>query len=191
MEQTPQNPLLPGRNEETPAQSGEASGWNIGILVLIVIVLLVGIKLATWTGQKQAGETTAGAEEQAASVEQTVGGAAGSNQPLLTVTSGVPAGVGEVGLIVSSEKPVIVREIYFYNSAKTAAGGDPWVLVYDGYSQVGPGGKEIFRAQLAPITYDKVRVRTLSADSGASTESVKDIQVAVPDGASINVLLSL
>ena len=180
--------MLGGGQQPAPEQKPE-TGWNIGILVLIVIVLLVGIKLATWTGKKQMDEAVtdpeAATEEQAATVEKTV-------NPLLTVTSGVPKGKGEVGLIVSSERPVIIREIYFYNSFKAAEGQNPWILVYDGYSQLNPGeGKEIFRAQLAPITYDKVRVRSLSTETGASIESTKDIQVTVPDGASINVILTL
>lgn len=186
MENIPQSPLLP-EGTPPPAEEKETSGWNIGVLVLILLVLIVGVRLATWqTGKKAEGP----AEEQTASVETTLGGQEAS-PPLLTITPAVPQGVGEVGLIVSSGSNVILREIYFRNPLKAASGENPWVLVYDGYSQIGPQPREIFRAQLYPLTYDQIKIRVLSIETGASSEIVKEIKVEVPSGASTNLILAL
>lgn len=181
MEQTPQNPLLPEGNQQSRQQNGE-TGWTIGVLALIVIVLLVGVRLATWKGgQQTASSEQPVAAEQTALVSQTVG------NDIETVKTVVPEGSGEVAFVISSPSAVIVREIYLYNSFRAQNSQDPWFLVYDGYRQVSAEPIEVFRVTLAPIIYEKVRVRVLSVDTGASVERTKDVKIEVKSGSTTKV----
>jgi len=156
---------------------------NLGIFIAIFVILLMGVKFATWSASKWSGE---GGEESEVMVEGTL------KEPLLTITADnepvqitanameALAGKGEVVFSISSQADDVVREILLHNPHK-----DSWVQVYDGYRSVTAEPVEVYRVTLSPITFDKVRVRTIN--------NLKDFdkEVNVQGDSSLNIVLEL
>lgn len=162
------------------------AGTNLVIVILVIIIVAVGVKLLMSTpveAPAAAGEnsatSTAGAPpaETNKEAEFASGSANGAASSLLAI------GTGEVAFEIASPDAVIVREIFVHNPYRI---GDPeheWVQVYDGYRSVPAGvSTPVFTVSLATLSYDKVRVRVLSAEDGAPREVVKDMRIDVVPG---------
>lgn len=156
---------------------------NLGIFIAIFVILLMGVKFATWSASKWSGEGSGGEEEIV--VEEKV------KEPLLTITadnepivianlSTALVGKGEVIFSVSSKVDDVVREIFLHNPQK-----DSWLPVYDGYRSVTSAPVEVYRVNLSPIKFDKVRVRTLKKSKDLNQE------VEVKVDSSVNVVIEL
>ncbi len=152
---------------------------NVAIFVAVFLVLLLGVKLATWSAakwsdvsnQETVNEETLGENSEDSSLNQ-----ASVAEALAPVT-----GTGEIVLLVSSQKDTILREIHFYNPYTSA-----WLLVYDGYKQVSKNPSEAYRVFLnSALKFTKVRARTI--------DNIKDFdkEVEIKGGSSVNVLLEL
>ena len=164
-----------------PQGEKSQAGTNLAIVVLVLVIVVVGVKLLM-SGTPTLAPGTA---EVATSTETK--GEMSHEESASMVESVMSEGKGDVMFVVSSSSGVIVREISVYNPFK-----DSWVLVYDGYKSVGAGqAVEIFKASLAPLTYDRVKVRTLSADTGASNEVVKEMPVTVIEKKTASVTIEL
>ena len=155
---------------------------NLGIFIAIFVILLMGVKFATWSASKWSDN-----DIEEVVVEE------GVSEPLLTIkevenepiqiTANVSAaleGVGEVVFSISAKEDDVIREISLHNPYKNS-----WLQVYDGYRSVTASPVEVYRVNLSPIKFDKVQVRTVK------DLKVFDKEVEIKDGASTNILLEL
>ncbi len=195
------NPM-PHESQVPQAEKSQA-GTNLAIVVLVLVIVVVGVKLfmssasveaptvnveATST---EATSTAANMPAESVSVGEINKGAPAGQEASVVVTL-MSEGAGEVVLSVSSPRAVVVREIYMHNPYRASDADRAWVQVYDGYKSVAAGATvEIFKVSLAPLAYDKVRVRALSVATGAPEETVKDMIVTVTAKTSVPVLISL
>ena len=94
------------------------------------------------------------------------------------VATVIPEGKGEIVISVYSAEAITMREIYFHNPYRVGQERE-WIKVYEGEKPVGAGQTvRVFTASLSPITYDKVRVRAITA-TGIVDEREKDMDVTV------------
>ena len=174
--------------EEPEPSAKKQALTNLGIFLTIFIILLMGVKFATWSASKwsDAGENQPVQEEVLPVTEEDLSAEkerAVNEEKELEQTasvSNIVAGTGEVVFNVSSRKDTVIREIFLHNPYKNS-----WLQVYDGYRNIGNTPSVVYRLNLLPIKYDKIRVRTL--------EEVRDLEqeVDITDGASTNVFLEL
>lgn len=148
---------------------------NLGIFVAIFVILLMGVKFATWSAAKWSEDDKVDEVEPLITVTA-------DNEPI-QITANVSAalaGKGEVVFSVSSKEDDVVREIFLHNPAK-----DSWLQVYDGYRSVTAAPVEVYKVTLSPVKFDKVRVRTLN------TAKDLDQAVEVKSDSSVNVVIEL
>ena len=179
-------PQFPEEPEPSPKKQALT---NLGIFLTIFIILLMGVKFATWSASKWSSDTATEeqGQEQASpvteedqSVKKEDAAMEEKNSEQTASVSAIVEGKGEVVFTLSSRKGTVVREIFLHNPYKNS-----WLQVYEGYRDIGNTPTVVYRLNLLPIKFDKVRVRTL--------EDVKDLdqEVDVKDSASTNVVIEL
>lgn len=90
------------------------------------------------------------------------------------------AGKGEVKFVVSADTATVLRELFVRNPFKNS-----WILVYDGYRELSSEPQEIIRVNLASMTYDEIRARTLDNDIAIQKS------IEAKEGRSVTVTLEL
>ncbi len=164
------------------------TGWlekNKTLLTYFAMGLVVMIVLVGGVLSKYSTETPHESEQVATETSQNTTNQEGANQVANTSAVISPittdAGRGEVVFMLSSKNgSAIVREIQLHNPLK-----DSWVLAYDGYKTISTEPVEVYRTNLAAITYDRVQVRTL--DNFFTIET----PVHINSGASVQVELGI
>lgn len=187
-----------------PEQNGQA-GTNLAIVILVLVIVVVGVKLLM--SSSPAGVPAE--EEVAAETATSTDSEAGNMMPVapeegmepaeeMEVTENVPAmpstavGKGMVTFSISSPKAVNVLGIFVRNPWRTEEESGGWIKVYEGYKAVpAEGAVEVYTVSLAAITYDKVKVRTISAETGEPMEAEQDMQIEVRSGEKVGKLIAL
>lgn len=198
--ENPQINPLPHEPQMPHAEKSQA-GTNLAIVVLILVIVVVGVKLFMSSAPKEApvlgveatsAEATSTAAQTPAEPIAEGESDASAKQEAPVVAPVISEGTGEVVLSVVSPRAVVVREIYMHNPYRVGDVDREWVQVYDGYKSVASGATvEIFKVSLAPLAYDKVRVRALSVATGAPEETVQDMAVTVTAKTSTPITISL
>ena len=186
-----------------PEQNGQA-GTNLAIVILVLVIVVVGVKLlmssspagvpaedevametATSTGEdgEESGMMPIVPEEGMKPAEEMVA------VPTTPVTA---VGKGMVAFSVSSPKAVNVLGIFVRNPWRMEEESGGWIRIYEGYKAIpANGAAEVYAVSLAAITYDKVKVRTISAETGEPMEVEQDMQIEVLGGEKIGKLIAL
>ena len=151
---------------------------NVGIFVAIFVILLIGVKLATWSASKWSSSNEEVVEEPQLQVQSQTQTAQTVETASVVESFGV--GRGEVVFSVSSKTKTFLREIQLFNPHKNS-----WIVVYDGYREVSNTPTEINRVTLSSIKFTKVLVRTM--DDAFSF----DREVDVKEGSSLNFVIEL
>lgn len=187
-----------------PEQNGQA-GTNLAIVILVLVIVVVGVKLLMSSSPAGVPAEEDVASETATSTEDS-GEIASDMMPILpeegvepvkemVVTPVAPvAGVGKgmVAFSVSSNQAVNVLGISVRNPWRTAEESGGWIKIYEGYKAIpANGAAEVYTVSLAAITYDKVRVRTISEETGETAEAEQDMQIEVKSGEKIGKLIAL
>ncbi|MEK7114927.1 MAG: hypothetical protein AAB847_01020 [Patescibacteria group bacterium] len=124
---------------------------NKTLLTYIIMGTVVAIVLVGGTLSRYSEETPNEMEKVVTDTAQV------ANTAAIITPIVAEAGRGEVVFMLSSKSGgAVVREIHLHNPYK-----DSWVLAYDGYKTVSTELTEVYRTNLAAITYDKAQVRTL------------------------------
>ncbi len=181
------------------------AGTNLVIVILVMIIVAVGVKLlmskpAELGGPEDAAVATTTTEavslEEAGPIEIAapvpVAPAVEVKPAAGQLVATVSAGTGEVAFEVSSASAVVIREIFVRNPNRTADPAKEWIQVYDGYRSILAGQTVlVFTVSLAPLSYDAVKVRTLSVEDGAPQEVIKTMTVEVKSGEKVTATIVL
>lgn len=188
-----------------PEQNGQA-GTNLAIVILVLVIVVVGVKLLM--SSSPAGVTAE--EEVAAETATSTDDGVGSMMPVIPEDGAEPAkeivvtesaaivpttaavGKGMVAFSVSSKQAVNVLGISVRNPWRTSEESGGWIKIYEGYKAVPVNGAaEVYTVSLAAITYDKVKVRTISVETGETAEVEQNMQIEVKSGEKIGKLIAL
>ncbi len=181
------------------------AGTNLVIVILVMIIVAVGVKLlmskpAELGGPEDAAVATTTTEavslEEAGPIEIVapvpVAPAVEVKPAAGQLVATVSTGTGEVAFEVSSASAVVIREIFVRNPNRTADPTKEWIQVYDGYRSILAGQTVlVFTVSLAPLSYDAVKVRTLSVEDGAPQEVIKTMTVEVKSGEKVTATIVL
>ncbi len=179
-------PQMPHQPQMPQAEKSQA-GTNLAIVILVLVIVVVGVKLLMFgtpaqapSGGLEATSTTTSTATSSPAEPVSTGSPTQQEQSASVVKAFMPEGAGEAVFSVSSAKAIVVREIFVHNPYRVGDADKEWLQVYDGYKSI-PAGQTVtvFTVSLASLTYDRVRVRTLSAITGAADEIVKDMAVTV------------
>lgn len=186
-----------------PEQNGQA-GTNLAIVILVLVIVVVGVKLLMSSSSAGVPAEDEVAAETATSTDGDGGGMMpvapeGGREPaeemVVTENPSVPAaavGKGMVTFSVSSPKAVNVLGIFVRNPWRMKEESGGWIKIYEGYKAVpAEGAVEVYTVSLAAITYDKVKVRTISGETGEPMETEQDMQVEVRAGEKVGKLIAL
>lgn len=191
-----------------PEQNGQA-GTNLAIVILVLVIVVVGVKLLMSSSpagvpaeEEMAAETatsTAAEGEEAASgmmpmapEKEMESGEEMAATPATPAAPGAAVGKGMVAFSVSSPKAVNVLGIFVRNPWRKDEESGGWIKIYEGYKAVpAEGAVEVYAVSLAAITYDKVKVRTISEETGETAEAEQDMQIEVVSGEKIGKLIAL
>lgn len=198
--ENPQINPLPHEPQMPHAEKSQA-GTNLAIVILVLVIVVVGVKLFMSSAPVEAPITDAEATstEAASGVADTVAESTSTGeismpaqQEASVITAVIPEGRGEAVFSVSSPRAIAVREMYVHNPYRAGDGDREWVRVYDGYKLIAAGETvEVFTASLASLTYDKIRIRAISMETGAPEETVKDMAITVMAKTSTPIAISL
>ena len=197
---------------ESPEEKSQA-GTNLVIVILVMIIVAVGVKLlmskpaeiggpedvAVATTTAEMAPADAEAMKPATPSEGAVPAEAAkpaemqkpaTDQAMMAPV--MPGTTGQVAFEASSASATVIREIFVHNPYRTEDASKEWIQVYDGYRSVPVGQTvSVFTVSLAPLIYDEVKVRTLSAEDGSPQEVVKTMRVEVKSGEKVTALIAL